>query len=210
MRTKVKICGITNQEDADVAVSLGVDALGFIFARSPRKIEPDTAGEIISSLPAMIAFVGVFVDEEEDRVRQIASQCGLNMLQFHGRESPKYCGLFQQKIIKAFRIRDDMSLRDIPDYQGHAATFLLDTYKKGMMGGTGETFNWNLAIEAKALGPIILSGGLTPNNVKDAILRVRPYGVDVSSGVESCPGKKDHKRLRDFVEQVREADYATR
>ncbi len=210
MRTKVKICGITNREDADVAVSLGVDALGFIFARSPRKIEPDTAGEIISSLPAMMGFVGVFVDEEEDRVRQIASQCGLNMLQFHGTETPEYCGLFQQKIIKAFRIRDDMSLRHIPDYQGHATTFLLDTYKKGMMGGTGETFNWDLAIEAKAFGPIILAGGLTPNNVKDAILRVRPYGVDVSSGVESRPGKKDHERLRDFVEQVREADYATR
>ncbi|HIC91719.1 MAG TPA: phosphoribosylanthranilate isomerase [Syntrophaceae bacterium] len=208
MRTRVKICGITNIEDAKAAISLGVDALGFIFAESPRKIEPDKARKIILNLPPIIGIVGVFVDEKEEIVKEIASHCGLNTLQFHGSETPEYCNLFPHKIIKAFRIKDEMSLKEIPHYQRWADAFLLDTYKKGIRGGTGRTFDWKLAIKSKKFGPIILSGGLRPDNVKDAILEVRPYGVDVGSGVESLPGKKDYRLLEEFITQVKEADYA--
>lgn len=208
MRTRVKICGITNIEDAKAAISFGVDALGFIFAESPRRIQPDKAREIILNLPPIIGIVGVFVDEKEETVKKIASYCGLNTLQFHGSETPEYCSLFYQKIIKAFRIKDEMSLKEISHYQRWTDAFLLDTYEKGVRGGTGKTFDWKLAVKSKAFGPIILSGGLRPNNVKDAILQVRPYGVDVGSGVESLPGKKDHRLLEDLIKQVREADYA--
>ncbi len=210
MRTKVKVCGITNLEDARLAVSLGIDALGFIFAKSPRRVEPAKAEEIIRALPPMVSIVGVFVDEKEEIVREIASHCRLTMLQFHGSESPEYCKLFPQRVIKAFRMKDAGSLKGISRYDGYIGAFLLDTYKEGVMGGTGETFDWELALKAKAIGPIILSGGLTPDTVKDAILKVRPYGVDVGSGVESYPGKKDPGLLRDFVTQVREADHVTR
>lgn len=210
MRTKVKVCGITNLEDARVAVSLGIDALGFIFAKSPRRVEPAKAEEIIHTLPPMVSTVGVFVDEKEEIVREIASHCRLTILQFHGSEPPEYCKLFPQRVIKTFRMKDAGSLKGIPRYNGYAGAFLLDTYKEGVMGGTGETFDWELALKAKAIGPIILSGGLTPNTVKDAILKVRPYGVDVGSGVESYPGKKDPRLLRDFVTQVREADHVAR
>lgn len=210
MRTRVKICGITNIDDAKAAVCLGVDALGFIFAESPRRIEPDKAREIILNLPPIIGIVGVFVDEKEETVKKIASHCGLNTLQFHGLETPEYCSLFHQKIIKAFRIKDEMSLKEISNYQRWTDAFLLDTYKKGIRGGTGKIFDWKLALEAKTFGSIILSGGLSPDNVKDAILQVKPYGVDVGSGVESLPGKKDHRLLEDLIKQVREADYAAR
>lgn len=210
MRTRVKICGITNIEDAKAAISLGVDALGFIFAKSPRKIEPERAKEIILNLPPIISIVGVFVDEKEETVKKIASHCGLNTLQFHGSETPEYCNLFDQKVIKAFRIKDEMSLKEIPRYQKWANAFLLDTYKKGIRGGTGKTFDWKLAVKSKVFGPIILSGGLRPNNVKEAILQVRPYGIDVGSGIESLPGKKDHRLLEDMIKQVREADYVAR
>ncbi|MBU0533760.1 MAG: phosphoribosylanthranilate isomerase [Candidatus Omnitrophica bacterium] len=199
--TKIKICGITNLEDALFAASLGVDALGFVFAKSKRRITAVDASQIIDELPQSVLKIGVFVNEEEQRVREILQVCRLNMIQFHGDESPEYILKFREEVIKSFRIENENSLKDIPKYK--AIAYLLDTYSKESYGGTGETFNWDLAVKAKKFGPIILAGGLTPDNVVEAIKKVQPYGVDVSSGVESYPGKKDPQKLEEFVKRVR-------
>ncbi len=199
--TKIKVCGITNREDAFLALSLGVDAVGFIFAESKRRITAVEACKIIDALPQTILKVGVFVNEEEKRVRQILELCHLNMLQFHGEESPEYILKFREKTIKSFRIEDEDSLKNIPNYK--ASAYLLDTYSEETYGGTGKTFNWDLAVEAKKFGPIFLAGGLNLDNVEEAIRKVEPYAVDVSSGVESYPGKKDPKKLEEFVRRVR-------
>ncbi len=157
--------------------------------------------KIIDALPQSILKVGVFVNEEEKRIREILELCHLDMLQFHGDESPSYILKFREKIIKSFRIEDEDSLKDIPKYK--ASAYLLDTYSPKKYGGTGKVFNWDLAVKAKKFGPIILAGGLTPDNVTEAIQKVKPYAVDVSSGVESSPGKKDPKKLEEFVKRVR-------
>jgi len=189
MSTKVKICGITNLEDARAAVEFGADALGFVFAESPRRVNPGSAAEIIRSLPPFLTCVGLFVDEVPELVGKVSRECRLNVLQFHGEESPEYCRQFTLRKIKAFRIRDENSLKVISPYQVDA--YLLDAYVEGMAGGTGERFNWDLAARAKESGrTIILAGGLRPDNVAEAIGKVRPYGVDVSTGVESKPGKR--------------------
>lgn len=201
---RIKICGITNWEDACLAVELGADALGFIFAKSPRKVTPDTAKAIISQLPPLVSKVGIFLDHQEEEVKGIAEYCRLDGLQFHGQESPSYCGQFGQKVIKAFRIRDANDLKALSLYKVDA--FLLDTFDESLPGGTGKTFDWNLAVEAKKNGKIILSGGLNPDNVFSAIKQVQPYAVDVSSGVELAPGKKDPEKLRAFFEAVEEAN----
>ncbi|MDD5454236.1 MAG: phosphoribosylanthranilate isomerase [Candidatus Ratteibacteria bacterium] len=198
---KIKICGITNLEDALFASSLGVDALGFIFAESKRRITAVNARRIIDALPQSILKIGVFVNEEERRVREILELCYLDALQFHGDESPEYILKFRETKIKSFRIEDENSLKEIPQYKANA--YLLDTYSSKVFGGTGKTFNWDLAVEAKKFGPIILAGGLHPDNVKEAIHKVQPWAVDVSSGVESHPGKKDKKKLEEFVKRVR-------
>ena len=198
---KIKICGITNLDDALFAHSLGVEALGFVFATSKRRITAVDASKIIDKLPQSILKVGVFVNEEEKRIREILEFCYLDVLQFHGEEPPSYINRFREKTIKSFRIKDELSLKSIPEYKADA--YLLDTYSPLAHGGTGKTFNWNVAIEAKKFGPIILSGGLNPNNVQEAIEKVRPCAVDVSSGVESSPGKKDKKKLEEFVKRVR-------
>lgn len=201
--TWIKICGITDIEDALKAVELGADALGFVFyEKSPRKITKEKAKEIISFLPKEVVKVGLFVDELEEKVSEIASYCNFDILQFHGDETPDYCKKFPQKTIKAFRIKDKESVANIPKYE--VDYYLLDAYSKAMPGGTGRTFNWDLAREAKKFGrPIILSGGLNPKNIVEALERVSPFGVDVSSGVESSPGKKDHKKLKEFITKVR-------
>ena len=213
MGTWIKICGITNLEDAKEAVELGADALGFVFyEKSPRCITKETAKEIITSIqhpasriqdPASrIQTVGLFVDELEERVNEITSYCNFNILQFHGDETPDYCKKFPQKIIKAFRIKDKESLANIPKYE--VDYYLLDTYSEELPGGTGKTFNWNLAKEAKKIGrPIILSGGLNSENIVEALEKVLPFGVDVSSGVELSPRKKEHKKLKEFITKVR-------
>ena len=201
LKPKIKICGITNIDDAFLALSLGVDAVGFIFAESPRRITAVNASEIIDALPQTILKIGVFVNEEDKRVRKILELCRLDMLQFHGDEPPEYILKFREKIIKSFRIEDENSLEDIPEYK--ASAYLLDTYSEKTYGGTGKFFNWDLAVKAKKFGPIILSGGLNPDNVADAIRKVQPYAVDVSSGVESSPGKKDPKKLEEFVKRAR-------
>jgi phosphoribosylanthranilate isomerase len=200
--TRVKICGITNLEDARAAVEFGADALGFVFAESPRRINPESAAEIIRSLPPFLTCVGLFVDEAPDLVGKVARECRLNALQFHGEESPEYCQQFTLRKIKAFRIRDENSLKVLSPYQVDA--YLLDAWVEGIAGGTGERFNWDLAARAKESGgTIILAGGLRPDNVAEAIGKVQPYGVDVSTGVESKPGKKDHKKMKEFINMVR-------
>lgn len=201
---RIKICGITNLEDALLAADLGADALGFIFyPPSPRSIEPEAAKAIIAQLPPFVTTVGVFVDEAAATVKELAAQVGLDWLQLHGQETPGYCRSLDRRVIKAFRIKDENSLDELAPYQGAAQALLLDTYKKGQVGGTGETFNWDLALKAKKFGPIILAGGLTPENVAQAIATVQPFAVDVASGVEAAPGRKDPVKLRAFFAAIK-------
>jgi phosphoribosylanthranilate isomerase len=198
---KIKICGITNLADALLAADLGADALGFIFyAKSPRQVAPETAREIIAQLPPFVVAVGVFVDEAAAVVQELAAKVGLDWVQLHGQESPEYCRNLGRRLIKAFRIQDEDSLRQLADYQGAAQALLLDTYKPGQVGGTGEVFDWHLAREAKKYGHIILAGGLTSANVAQAIEVAGPDAVDAASGTEAAPGKKDPAKLRAFFE----------
>ncbi|OGP70354.1 MAG: N-(5'-phosphoribosyl)anthranilate isomerase [Deltaproteobacteria bacterium RBG_13_58_19] len=195
----IKICGITNLEDALLAAELGADALGFIFyPPSPRSIEPDAARDIIAKLPPFVSTVGVFVDEDAALIKELAASVGLDWLQLHGKETPEYCRTLGRRVIKSFRIRDENSLASLAAYRGAVQAMLLDTYKKGLVGGTGETFDWDLARRARQYGPIILAGGLTPENVAQAIAIAQPQAVDVASGVEAAPGKKDPEKLRAF------------
>jgi phosphoribosylanthranilate isomerase len=206
----VKICGITSLADANCAIEAGADALGFIFfRRSPRYIEPKDAAKIASEILAPVLKIGVFVDENPETMQEIARQCGLDRLQLHGSESRETCVSLQTPVIKAFRIQDQNSLVSLRDYKVWA--FLLDSYIAGQLGGTGAKFNWDLAVQAKTFGtPIILAGGLNPENVADAVAKVSPFGVDVSSGVESAPGKKDHAKVREFIRRAKvEARAAT-
>ena len=192
-RVKVKICGITNLEDASIAVELGADALGFIFASSPRQIAPQKAREIIHAVPPFVKAVGVFVNEAPAKIKEIMQHCGLDLIQLHGDESPAFCDELMPYVIKSLRIKDESSLQTGQAYHGKVRALLLDTYSKETAGGTGKTFDWELAIKTKKQGtPIILSGGLTPSNIAAAIHAVRPYAIDVNSGVEVCPGKKNH------------------
>jgi phosphoribosylanthranilate isomerase len=196
--TRVKICGITNLEDALLAAEAGADALGFVFyAQSPRYITPDRAREIVLRLPPFVAKVGVFVNEELDRVREIMAYCHLDYAQLHGDETPEQVAALAPRAIKAVRVRSAADIERLAQYQ--AVAYLLDTYHPTKHGGTGEAFDWELAVEAKSHGPIILAGGLTPDNVGDAIERVHPYAVDVSSGVEATPGIKDHQKVQCFI-----------
>lgn len=200
---RVKICGITNVDDALHAVELGADALGFVFAESPRRVTPVMAQQVIEKLPPFVSKVGVFVDEDKGVVSETAFACNLDALQFHGHESPEYCARFREKgakVIKAVRVKNSESLEPLSQYLADA--YLLDTHVEGMAGGTGLTFNWELALEAKKFGPIILSGGLNPENVAEAIRVVKPFGVDVSSGVEKRTGKKDLDKLRAFFDEA--------
>jgi phosphoribosylanthranilate isomerase len=205
MSVKVKICGITSLEDASSAADAGADALGFIFHEpSPRFISLEAAASIAQTLPLHIIRVGVFVDARKELVLQAIAGCGLNLLQFHGNESPDYCLQFGLMSMKAFRIRDAASLKVLADYPTDA--WLLDSHVADKLGGTGETFNWELARQARLLGrPIFLAGGLTPRNVADAVRQVQPYAVDVSSGVESSPGKKDPEKVRAFIKAAKAA-----
>jgi phosphoribosylanthranilate isomerase len=195
---KVKICGITNLEDALLAVEAGADALGFVFYKeSPRHIFPEQAAVIIRQLPPFVQTVGLFVNEALDTVNETAVQCGLDIIQLHGDESPEFCAAVRRRVIKAFRVKDFTCLDSMKDYR--AAAFLLDAWSPIAQGGTGLTFNWEVAAGAAQTNCIILAGGLTPDNVADAILQVRPYGVDVSSGVESKPGKKCREKMTTFI-----------
>ena len=203
MSVRVKICGITSADDARAAVGAGADALGFMFYEpSPRCVTPEQAAAIIAKLPTHVAKVGVFVDADEAAVRTTAAMAGLDTLQFHGSEPPEFCARFELRTIKAFRVKDSGSLGQLPDYETDA--WLLDSYVQGVPGGTGERFNWDLAVEAKRLDrPILLAGGLTPENVGEAVGQVTPYGLDVSSGVEAAPGRKDAAKVAAFIASAR-------
>ncbi len=200
MSVKVKICGITNVADGLAAVEAGADMIGLMFyERSPRHISLATAVEISRALPPFVVKVGVFVNPDEDMVMRAIGDCGVSLLQFHGEETPEFCTQFGVMSMKAFRVRGPETLAELPKYQTDA--WLLDAYSADAHGGTGAKFNWNLALEATQFGrPIFLAGGLTPENVGEAVRRVQPFGVDVSSGVESSPGKKDHEKVRAFIQ----------
>lgn len=203
---KVKVCGITNAADALAAVEAGADALGFIFyEKSPRYVVPAVAANIIAELPPLVTPVGVFVNEGLATVRSIMDTCGLAMAQLHGDENVSYCRELARPAMKALRLRDRGSLLALAEYQGRGGVrgFVLDAFSELSYGGTGQITDWGLAAEVAKSTPILLAGGLTPDNVTEAIRTVRPYGVDVSSGVESAPGKKDRAKMRAFVDAVR-------
>ena len=204
---KVKICGITNIEDGFAAVSFGADALGFVFyPQSPRSVDPEMVKEIISALPPFLSTVGVFVDKPKSEIEKICSFTGIDIAQLHGHESPDDCKL-SEKVVKAIRVKELNDLDGLHKYTSVSA-FLLDTYSDDAIGGTGQTFNWDIAVKAKKYGNIILAGGLTPDNIEDAISTVQPYGVDVSSGVEGREkGKKDHTKLELFIKRAKSAFY---
>ncbi len=204
MSVIVKICGITSLADGVAAAEAGADAVGFVFHKpSPRFVPLNTAAGIIQQLPPWVVKVGVFVNASEEFVLEAIRQCGLGLLQFHGDEPPEYCRQFAVMSMKAFRIRDAASLQALEDYPTDA--WLLDTYAADKPGGTGDTFNWELLQARRWTRPFFLAGGLTPDNVSQAVARVRPYGVDVSSGVETAPGKKDPGKVRAFVAAAKAA-----
>jgi len=199
--TLIKICGITNIEDALAAIDAGADALGFNFySESPRYIDPETAEVLVQELPEMIIKVGVFVDAAEDFVRPVAQLVELNYLQFHGDETPYYCEQFATPYWKAFRLRDEKTLGLMEKFEPYA--YLIDAYEEGVLGGTGQRADWDLASRACQLGRIVLAGGLNPENVEQAIDTVHPWGIDVCSGVEIEPGVKDHKAMAELIERV--------
>ena len=203
--TRVKICGITSAEDALAAVEAGADALGFVFVPdTPRLVHPDIAAQIVAGLPPLVTPVGVFMDQPLEEVLQIAARCKLQVIQLHGAEPESFSRRIPFKVIKAIRVRDATDLHPMATYPAHA--FLLDAFVEGRPGGTGTPVRWDLAAQAKGQVPVILSGGLRPDTVALAIRRVRPYGVDVSSGVEAFPGRKDHQKVREFVAAARRAD----
>ena len=202
LQIKVKICGMTQLKDALFAVEQGVDAVGFIFyKKSPRAVTMKTVREIIKKLPPLVETVGVFVNESAERVNKMADYCGLDLVQLHGEESPAFCRKIHRRVIKAFRVKDIQSIKQLEKFP--VSGFLLDTFSDDLHGGTGKTFDWNLALPAKKMGPVILAGGLTPRNILQAVRQVRPYGVDVCSGVEKSPGIKDLEKVRAFLKNIR-------
>jgi len=206
---KAKICGVTNYDDALLVANLGSDFIGFNFYKdSPRKVSDKMAKEIISKMPPFVSAVGVFVDEAQDVIVKIAKKTGLKYIQLHGNETPEFCKAVaiaaSLPVIKAFRISDEKSVEAIAAYKDSADYFLLDAYVPGEPGGTGEIFNWDLALKAKEIGkPIFLAGGLTPENVTEAILKVMPFAVDVASGVERLQRRKDYDKMNKFIRAAR-------
>ena len=198
--TRVKICGVTREEDAVLAAELGAAAIGFVFwARSPRYVSPSNVASIVGSLPPAVAAVGVFVDEPIDEVVRIAQTARLSAVQLHGNESLAYAQRLLQPVIKAVAVGPGFVAESVDVYPPEV-TILMDAHDPVRRGGTGRTIDWSAAAAVAARRPVFLSGGLTPSNVADAIARVRPYGVDVSSGVETAPGIKDHAKLRALFE----------
>lgn len=199
---RVKICGITNLDDALLAIAAGADALGFVFCeQSSRCINQLAAAKIIAKLPPFIQTVGLFVNEDVEKINWTADYCGLDIVQLHGDETPEECLEVNRRVIKAFRMQNNISIEPLGRYQ--VSGFLLDAWSPDAYGGTGRTFNWELAGAARQYGPIILAGGLSPDNVTEALQVVQPYAVDVSSGVESAPGKKDAELVKKFIKRAK-------
>jgi len=206
MSTAVKICGITRLQDALAAARLGAHAVGFVFyAGSPRGIVPEQAAAIVQRLPPFITAVGLFVDADAQTVARVLKQAPLGLLQFHGEETPEFCAGFGVPYIKAVRVRPEVDLIEYARRYSGARGLLLDAYVENVHGGTGATFDWELIPRQLPL-PLVLSGGLTADNVADAVRRVQPAAVDVSSGVESAPGIKDERKMAAFIRSVRNAD----
>ncbi len=203
---KIKICGLKEVRHAVQAAEMGADFLGFVFAESPRKVTPEQALGIIRELPSKVLKVGVFVDEDDCIINETVTFCGLDLVQFHGRETPEDCRKILCPVIKGIRVKDGESLPEMEPYRDCVEMFLLDTYVRGLAGGTGKTFDWSLARPASRYGKVLLAGGLTPGNVKSAVAAARPFGVDVSSGVETG-GIKDPVKIEAFIRQVRGREY---
>ena len=201
-RTRIKICGITNKEDAHIAAQAGADALGLVFYDpSPRAVSIDAAAEIVQSLPPFVTTVGLFVNAEAAQVEATLDKVPLDLLQFHGEESPAYCQQFQRPYIKAIRMRPEVDLHQEANAYQSAQALLLDAYVKGVKGGTGTSFQWSMIPEDLPC-PIVLAGGLDPNNIAEAVVAVQPWAVDVSGGVEASKGIKDAEKVRAFISQV--------
>lgn len=206
MRTRVKICGITNPEDALEAVSQGADALGLVFyPPSPRAVTIEQAGEIVRRIPPFVTIVGLLVNASRDEIGEILPKVRIDLLQFHGDETPDDCNGHGRPYIKAIRMRDGVDLHAEQERYSAAQGLLLDTYRKGIPGGTGDIFDWE-SIPADMAGSIILAGGLTPDNVAQAVQQVRPYAVDVSGGVEKEKGVKDREKIAAFMRGVESAN----
>ena len=206
MKTAVKICGITRVEDALIAAGGGAHAIGLVFYRpSPRYIEPDAAAAVVRALPPFVTPVGLFVDAREEDVRSISARAGVRLLQFHGSETAAFCERFDLPYMKAVRVRQGVDLLQYAHGFRSAKALLLDAFQEGLHGGTGAVFDWALIPAGLAL-PVVLSGGLTAENVAEAIRRVRPCAVDVSSGVEAAKGIKDAQKIAAFMTGVRDAD----
>jgi len=205
LRTKIKICGITNLRNAREAARLGVDALGFVFfSESPRYIEPKKARVIINLLPSFVSRVGLFVNAPKEEVLSAISESRVNVLQFHGDEEEEFCNQFNLPYIKAISFKDGINLLEYCQLYASSSAILIDTYSQKMRGGTGKTFNWDLIPKQLPL-PIIIAGGLDSKNVSSLINSVNPYGVDVSGGVELDKGIKDHNMMKNFVLGVNNA-----
>ncbi|TFH88196.1 phosphoribosylanthranilate isomerase [Billgrantia azerbaijanica] len=204
VRTRVKICGLTREADVDAAVALGADALGFVmWPGSKRALDEARLAMLAARVPAFVTRVGLFVDQDPALIARCAEH--LDLLQFHGNEAPAFCAGFVRPWIKALRMRDGLDLHAAAAAYADAQALLLDAYRPGVPGGTGETFDWS-RIPASLAKPVILAGGLTPDNVGEAIAAVHPFAVDVSGGVEASPGRKDARRLAAFFAAVRGAD----
>jgi len=200
--TRVKFCGFTQEDDVAQAVTLGVDALGFVFYEpSSRYVTPEHAANLTRSVPAFVTRVGLFVNERAESIKRIFETARLNLIQYHGDETPEFCDTLGLPYIKAFRVQQGMDLRAEMDRYPNASGFLLDAYVKGQPGGTGERFDWGLIPQSDV--PIILAGGLTPDNAKDAIEQVAPWALDVSGGIETKPGRKDPDKMARFMNACR-------
>ncbi|MBF0132681.1 MAG: phosphoribosylanthranilate isomerase [Magnetococcales bacterium] len=200
-RVRVKICGITRREDALAAIDAGADAIGLVFyERSPRAVTVARAVELVAALPPFVTVTGLFVNASKMDIETTASRVGLDLLQFHGDETPEFCAQFSNRIIKALRVAGHGDMQAASDYR--VAGILYDAKVSGVQGGSGRSFDWSLLAHHPGNAPLILAGGLHPGNVAHAITQVRPYAVDVSSGVESSPGVKDHALMKRFVREV--------
>lgn len=205
-RVRIKICGITRPEDAQLAAALGADAIGLVFySESPRHVTIEQSREITATLPPFVCKTGLFVNPEEEDVRAVLGQVNLDLLQFHGEEDRQMCERYSKPYIKAVRMQKNTDLLQIAKEYQSAGALLVDTFVKGVKGGTGRIFDWSL-IPVDVGKPLILAGGLTADNVADAVSKIRPYGVDVSGGVESDKGIKDANKLAEFIQEVRYAE----